>query len=259
MRRGAAHAGAASAVTPTDQVGEFAFDLGAGGPVVGFPDGVALAGPGGGEAGFVMADSDAAAGLGVGAQVGERAVAAVATELGLAGLLLVAVYRFDRDGDTVRAGHLLGFEVDVELVLGELPARRDGWLDLRHRLDPCLLQAFQDFPDPVGGVTINRRRLIARRHLIGSGRLLCRIRVGEISDEVGDRLDVTAVAWGDRDRYCYRGRGSLQLWRTVFERRAPTSLHHLEALGCEVRQGNTIYQISDELLSALTCYRTRSR
>jgi hypothetical protein len=52
--------------------------------------------------------------------------------------------------------------------------------------------------------------------------------------------------------YCYRGRGSVQLWRTVFERRAPTSLHRLEALGCEVKQGNTMYQISEELLDTLT-------
>jgi hypothetical protein len=42
-------------VATPDEVGELAFDLGAGGPVVGFPGRVALTGAGGGEAGLVMA------------------------------------------------------------------------------------------------------------------------------------------------------------------------------------------------------------
>jgi hypothetical protein len=41
-------AGAAAAVAAAQQVGELALDLGPGGPVVGQPGGVALAGPGGG-------------------------------------------------------------------------------------------------------------------------------------------------------------------------------------------------------------------
>lgn len=61
----AAYAGASAAVAAAHEVGDFAFDFGSGGPVVGLPGGILLAG--GGEVGFVVADGDAAAGLGVGA------------------------------------------------------------------------------------------------------------------------------------------------------------------------------------------------
>jgi hypothetical protein len=46
----------------------------------------------------------------------------------------------------------------------------------------------------------------------------------------------------------------LQLWRSVFERRAPRSLNAVEAAvgGPGVRQGNVVYEVSDELLAALT-------
>lgn len=46
----------------------------------------------------------------------------------------------------------------------------------------------------------------------------------------------------------------LQFWRSVFERRAPQSLPAVEAEVGEagVRQGNVVYEISDELLAALT-------
>jgi hypothetical protein len=49
-------------------------------------------------------------------------------------------------------------------------------------------------------------------------------------------------------------RSSLQFWRSVFERRAPRSLAAVEAEVGEagVRQGNVVYEISDELLAALT-------
>lgn len=45
----------------------------------------------------------------------------------------------------------------------------------------------------------------------------------------------------------------LQFWRSVFERRAPRSLPTVEAEVGEtgVRQGNVVYEISDELLAAL--------
>ena len=51
-------------------------------------------------------------------------------------------------------------QVDVELVLGEHPARRDGWLDLRHRLDPGVLELLQDVSGAVGRVAIDRSRVI---------------------------------------------------------------------------------------------------
>jgi TIR domain len=46
----------------------------------------------------------------------------------------------------------------------------------------------------------------------------------------------------------------LQFWRSVFERRAPRSLTAVEAAvgGRRVRQGNVVYEVSDELLAALT-------
>ena len=46
---------------------------------------------------------------------------------------------------------------------------------------------------------------------------------------------------------------SLWFFRSVFERRAPSSIAHLEAvLGDEIRQGNTTRRITPQLLSALT-------
>ncbi|WP_327002254.1 hypothetical protein OHA72_45125 [Dactylosporangium sp. NBC_01737] len=84
-------------------------------------------------------------GLGSGAHVDQGAGAAAHTELGLAGEFLVAAHRPDGDGDAVRASDGLGLQVDVELVLGEHPTRRDGRLDLRHRLDPSVLEALQYF------------------------------------------------------------------------------------------------------------------
>jgi hypothetical protein len=45
----------------------------------------------------------------------------------------------------------------------------------------------------------------------------------------------------------------LQLFRSVFERRAPRSLAAVEAaIGEPLRQGNVVYEVSDQLLAALT-------
>jgi hypothetical protein len=52
--------------------------------------------------------------------------------------------------------------------------------------------------------------------------------------------------------YCDTGRGYLQFWRSVFQRRAPHSLARIEALGYEVRRGNTTRDPTDELLIVLT-------
>ena len=62
---GAADAGAASAVSAAHQVADLAFDLGAGGAVVGVPGGVGLAGAGVGEGLLVRADGDRASALAV--------------------------------------------------------------------------------------------------------------------------------------------------------------------------------------------------
>jgi hypothetical protein len=53
--------------------------------------------------------------------------------------------------------------------------------------------------------------------------------------------------------YCDGGSAYLQFWRSVFERRAPHSIPAVEAAtGQEIRQGNTIREIRDSLLTALT-------
>jgi len=54
-------------------------------------------------------------------------------------------------------------------------------------------------------------------------------------------------------RYNDRGSPYLQFWRSVFERRAPESLPRVEQLvTVEVGQGKTTYEVSEELLEALT-------
>ncbi len=51
--------------------------------------------------------------------------------------------------------------------------------------------------------------------------------------------------------YNNHGVGYLQFWRTVFERRAPKSLAQIESI-TPVKQGNSIREVSDELLNGLT-------
>src|SRR5947209_10276633 len=45
---------------------------------------------------------------------------------------------------------------------------------------------------------------------------------------------------------------NLQFWRSVFERRAPKSLASIEQSFTPIKQGNTVHEVSDELLNALT-------
>ena len=52
--------------------------------------------------------------------------------------------------------------------------------------------------------------------------------------------------------YNNKGTTSLQFWRTVFERRAPNALAHIEASIMPIKQGKKIREVSDELLEALT-------
>jgi hypothetical protein len=51
--------------------------------------------------------------------------------------------------------------------------------------------------------------------------------------------------------YNNKGSAYVQLWRSVFERRAPKSLARIELM-TPVKQGNTIREVSDDLLDALT-------
>jgi hypothetical protein len=52
--------------------------------------------------------------------------------------------------------------------------------------------------------------------------------------------------------YNNNGAAYLQFWRSVFERRAPKSLISIEQTITPVKQGNTVHDVSDELLNSLT-------
>ncbi len=52
--------------------------------------------------------------------------------------------------------------------------------------------------------------------------------------------------------YNTNGAAYIQFWRSVFERRAPKSLASIDPAITLIRQGNTIREVSDELLNALT-------
>src|SRR3954465_8059990 len=105
--------------------------------------------------------------------------------------------RTDRRDDPVGAGDLLLVEVDVEAVLGELPRRGDGRLDLGLDLDPGLVQQVQDLPGTVGGVPVDRSpaRVPVGVGVVGGG-----VGGGEVGDEGGDGFGVAGVPGGDRGR-----------------------------------------------------------
>ena len=52
--------------------------------------------------------------------------------------------------------------------------------------------------------------------------------------------------------YNNNGSAYIQFWRSVFERRAPSALAHIEASMTPIKQGNTTREVSDVLLEALT-------
>src|SRR6266704_2721065 len=149
-----AHAGSASAVAVSHQVGELSFDLGAGGPVVGDPLRMLLLGAGAREAVFVAADADGAPGVGFGAPRAQRAIGAGLAEGGGAVAATVAV---DGRGAPVRTGDRVRAEVDVEVGLGEHPARRGGLLGLAPRVDVVVGEVFVELAGAVRVVAVHRR------------------------------------------------------------------------------------------------------
>ncbi len=52
--------------------------------------------------------------------------------------------------------------------------------------------------------------------------------------------------------YNNKGNAYIQFWRSVFERRAPSALSHIETSITPIKQGNTTREVSHELLEALT-------
>jgi len=149
-------------VVSAHQVPDLAFHLGSGGAVARDPVRVALPGPGLGELLLVDPDPVAAPHGGLGALLAQRTAGAGGTEA--AGPVGAAP---DRRGLTGRTGHRVGFEVDVETVLGEQPAGRDRVLGLAHRLDPSLPQQVVERPRPVGVVAEHRRGALAVCALAG--------------------------------------------------------------------------------------------
>ena len=83
------------------------------------------------------------------------------------------------------------------------------------------------------------------------------VRLGTYHAKGGDMLTLLPRLRADNAGlvtiYNDRGTPSLQFWRSVFERRAPENLPRVEEVTSgRVGQGNTTYEISDELLEALT-------
>ena len=156
----AADTGSASAVAATHQVAELAFDLGSGGPVVGLPVGIALAGAGLGERSFVPIDADRAPSGGVGALGAQRTVRAVLGEVGDAAAVGAAP---DRHGDAVGAGDGVGVEINVEAVLGEQAAGRRRWLGPTARGDVFIVEVLLELAGAVGRVAVDLRPVARRR------------------------------------------------------------------------------------------------
>ncbi len=52
--------------------------------------------------------------------------------------------------------------------------------------------------------------------------------------------------------YNNHGKAYIQFWRSVFERRAPLALAAIEGSITPIKQGNTAYEVSDDLLAMLT-------
>lgn len=154
----AAHTSSSSAVLAAHHVAEFAFDLGAGRPVVVDPVGVLLLSARISERLLVAADPDGAPAFGVGALGSQRARGASVAEVGDAVAVGVAA---DRHGHLVGAGDRVGVEVDGEAVLGEQPSRRGGRLGLATRVDALFGEMVQELAGAVGGIAVDGRLIAA--------------------------------------------------------------------------------------------------
>jgi hypothetical protein len=157
----AAEACVAVAVAAAHEVGEFAFDFGSGGLVVGLPVGVGLALPGAGQDVFVGVDVDGAPGGGGGALGTQRAVGARRPEGGDPAAVAVSA---DRCGHAPWEGDGVGAEIDTEAAFAEQPTR---W---RRRLlipapgsDVVVLQKVLGFElaAPIGAIAVDLRPALA--------------------------------------------------------------------------------------------------
>src|SRR6266545_2363298 len=149
----------AAAVAAADQMGKLSLHLGSGGAVVGGAGGIGLAGAGSGQLVLVGGDGDGAAPGGAGAPAGQRAGRTRRAEAGLA---MVAVAWIgvvdDRGGALGGAGDGARSKVDLELVLGEVPAWCDRRLDLDARVDAGGVEALQQRPGAIGTVAVDGGR-----------------------------------------------------------------------------------------------------
>jgi hypothetical protein len=176
----------ATAVAAADQMGQLALHLRSGRAVVGGAVGVGLAGTSSGQLGLIGGDGDGAASRCAGALAAKRAPHTRRAEAGLA---VVAVARIgvvdDRDRPLRRASHRVDGKVDPELVLGEVPARRDRSLDLEAWVNAGGVQAGQQRPGAVGAIAVNGGRGPWQAS-IGDRRCGGRWRVGaDLVDQLG--------------------------------------------------------------------------
>jgi len=137
----APHAGFPSAVATTHQVGDFAFDFGTGGPVVGSPFGILLETTGISETVFVTPDTDPATAFGGGALWTQQTAD---TGVGEGGSPVPVGAPSDGDGHIVGAGDSAGVEIDIETVFGE---QGPGWV-LHPESMPPLARVSRNSPVP---------------------------------------------------------------------------------------------------------------
>lgn len=138
-------------------VGEFAFDFGSGGAVVGGPFRIGLTGTVVGQVLLVAAHGNGAATGGGGALGTQRAAGASVCEGGGPVTVFVAA---DRHAHLAWAGDGVGVEVDLGQGFGKQPACGDWWLGLATRANPVTGKVIQELAGAVGGITVDLRPLI---------------------------------------------------------------------------------------------------
>ncbi|MFL5624307.1 MAG: hypothetical protein ACJ788_01775 [Ktedonobacteraceae bacterium] len=107
-------------------------------------------------------------------------------------------------------------------------------IETAHETSKPLLQRLSNW-----AIDLERDRLVKLKTYHGKSGILTLL-----SRLVADDVGLVSI-------YNNNGVGYLQFWRTVFERRAPKSLAQIESI-TQVKQGNSIREVSEELLNALT-------
>jgi hypothetical protein len=122
----------------------------------------------------------------------------------------------------------------------------------------CYVEGMEDFADAIDAAREEHRPML--RRLCEWAVSLDReglVRLGSYRAKGGSMLSLLPRLRADNAGlvtvYNDRGISSLQFWRSVFERRAPERLPKVEQVApVQIGQGNTAYEVSDQLLEALT-------